>query len=322
MGLLDLDAQGWHPALLDLVGLTPDHLPALQAPGTILGTISADASRRTGLPPGLPLVAGAGDGQAAALGAALQGPHELYLNLGTAVVSGSISPTPQRSTSFRTLLGAAPKTYLLETDLKGGTFTLHWLARRWLDPHADDAKRRDLLAHLETQSATLPPGSEGLVTLPYWCGVMNPYWDDRASGLTMGWRDRHGPAHLYRSILEGIALEQRLATDALQASLGDKITRLVAVGGGAHSDLWCQILADTTGRELVRAQHAETTALGAASLAAFGVGLTDTPDALALTAPRGRTFSPGPHADAYDALYRDVYHPLYPRVRDLMAHLA
>jgi sugar (pentulose or hexulose) kinase len=71
----------------------------------------------------------------------------------------------------------------------------------------------------------------------------------------------------------------------------------------------------------VRAHHVETTALGAASLAAFGVGLTDTPDALALTAPRGHTFGPGPDAHTYDALYRDVYQPLYPRVRDLMKHL-
>jgi sugar (pentulose or hexulose) kinase len=323
MGLSDIRTGRWDPDLLALVGLSESHLPALSPPGARLGELSAWAAAQTGLPQGLPVVAGAGDGQAAALGAGLRGPHEAYLNLGTALVSGVASPRLVCDAAFRTLAGADPRTWLLETDLKGGTFTLNWLVQRWLAPGADDDQKQATLDALERDAAALPPGAQGLALLPYWCGVMNPYWDDDAAGLVLGWRDRHGPAHLYRAALEGLALEQRLHTDGVQAALGAPIQRLVLMGGGSRSDLWCQIIADATHREVQRAASPETTSLGAAILAAPLAGLhPDLDAATAAMTRRGETFSPGEHQPHYDALFEEVYRPLYPALRAPMAALA
>jgi xylulokinase len=224
--------------------------------------------------------------------------------------------------AFRTMIGAQPGTWLLETDLKGGTFTLNWLVERLIQPGATDQDKHRLLATLEAEAGGLPPGAQGLTLLPYWCGVMNPYWDDDASGVILGWRERHGRAHLYRAALEGLALEQRLHTEGVQAATAVPIERLVLMGGGSRSDLWCQVIADVTGRQVQRAGHAEATSLGAAVLAALGAGLyPDTPGALAQMTHRTDVFSPGEHAVFYGELF-DIYRGLYPALSSSMHRLA
>lgn len=379
MGLVDLANGCWAPRLLALAGLSEAQLPGLRPAGTRLGAVTPEAAEACGLPPGLPVIAGAGDGQAAALGAGIAGAGRAYLNLGTAVVAGVVADEPSTHLAFRTLTGAAPGTFLLESDLKGGTFTVDWLLQRWLgggslaapddggdgsgagegasSPAADRqatghhgregappapedrgaaasaaaaaaaaghaARRRALLARLEEEARLLPPGAEGLVLVPYWCGVMNPYWDDAASGLVLGWRGCHGPAHLYRALLEGIAFEQRLALSGIERAAGRTIEEVVVLGGGADSALWCQILADVLQKRICRAGSREATSLGAAALAAWGTGLfPDLPAAGRSMTTLGEAFVPGPDRERYARLYDEVYQPLYPSVRPLMARLS
>ena len=104
---------------------------------------------------------------------------------------------------------------------------------------------------LEQAAARIPPGAQGLMLVPYWNNVMNPYWDPKASGITIGWTGAHGREHFYRAILEGIAYEQRLVGDAMMAVTGP-FSEYVTMGGGSKSDLWCQIVADVTGIPVVR----------------------------------------------------------------------
>lgn len=322
MGLVDMNTGQWSQPVLEMAQICPSQLPDLYSPGEQIGRVTRAAAQASGLPLGLPVVAGAGDGQAAALGASLTGPQEAYLNLGTALVSGLVSPTYRVDPAFRTLFGAQPGTWLLETDLKGGTFTLNWLVERLVQPGASAQEKNRRLAQLEAEARQLPPGAEGLVLLPYWCGVMNPYWEDDASGLVLGWRERHGHAHLYRAILEGLALEQRLHSDGVQAATGVSLKRLVLMGGGSRSDLWCQILADATGRVIQRAGHPETTALGAGLLAATGVGLhRDVLEAVQQMTSRGDIFSPGEHTGFYGELFQ-IYRGLFPVLRGSMRQLA
>jgi len=121
------------------------------------------------------------------------------------------------------------------------------------------------------------------VLVPYWNSVLGPYWDVAASGIVVGWRGHHRPVHLYRAILEGIAFEQRLNISGVEAALGRSVESLVAVGGGARSDLWCQTIADVTGKPVVRSSTTEAAALGAGILAATAAGLHPTSPV-----PRGR----------------------------------
>ncbi len=324
LGLVDMATASWSPELCALARADVSMLPRLVAPATPVAPLRLDVARATGLSERLMVVAGAGDGQAAGLGAGVVDERSAYLNLGTAVVSGKPSTTYRTSRAYRTLFAAIPGAYLLETDLKGGTFSLDWLADRVLGGGAIAAgEARDaLLADLEERATAIAPGAEGLLFLPYLAGVMNPHWDDDASGALVGLRGDHGPAHFYRAILEGLALEQRLHTERVEADAG-AIETLAAVGGGARRGLFAQIVADVMGRRLTRPAAAETTALGAAILAATGAKAYDS----VLDAARGMTrvdgaVEPGANRTAYDKLYREAYSHLYDAVAPVLGKLA
>ncbi len=290
MGLVDMRKRRWAKPLLKLLNLESHQLPALVEPGAPIGVVEAGAARRLELPRGFMFYAGAGDGQAAALGAGLVSPGRAYLNLGTAVVSGVLQPDYQIDQAFRTLYAANPGQYCLETDLQGGTFTINWLFEKFLGHRT----KFENLEDLEARAPAVPAGSDGLVVLPYWCGVMNPYWNDDATGMVLGLHGGHGPEHFYRAVLEGIALEQRLHLEGVEAVTGKPSREIVVMGGGSRSELWCQILADVLGRVIVRCETPEATALGAAILAAVGHGIQELRRCRSEDDPHGPAVSAGP----------------------------
>ena len=118
----------------------------------------------------------------------------------------------------------------------------------------------------------IPIGSDGLMTLPYWSGVMNPHWNPNGRGCFIGLGGSHTPVHLYRSILEGMCLDQAQATRAVEKETGLQIEKFVAIGGGAASPLWTQMLADSTGKNVAISDTVEASALGAAMIAGYGAG--------------------------------------------------
>ncbi|MEZ4219390.1 MAG: FGGY family carbohydrate kinase [Polyangiaceae bacterium] len=318
LGLVDMRARSWATPLLHRLGLTSAQLPELVECGSELGALLPEVAERTGLEPGLPIVAGLGDGQAAGLGAGLTTGDDAYLNLGTAIVSGVLSERYQTSRAFRTLYSASSDRYFCETDLLGGTFTLNWLTRTLLQNEDSSSALREL----EAAAARLPPGADGLLLVPYWAGVMNPYWDDDARGVMLGLSGSHGPAHLHRAILEGIALEHGLHSEGVEAALGRRIRSFVVMGGGADSDLWCQILADVLARPVVRARSKEATCLGAGMLAAVHAGLQpDLVGAASTMTGRGVRFEPGPARDTYAHL-QAIHRRIYPSLRESLHALA
>ena len=130
MGLVDLAQGCFSDPLLKSCGLSPQQLPRLAPVGAIAGTLLPSVASITGLDPSTPVVVTAGDGQVAALAAQVFGLDHAYLNLGTAFVSGTVSQQLILDSAFRTMTGALPGSWLLESDLKGGTFTIDWLAPR------------------------------------------------------------------------------------------------------------------------------------------------------------------------------------------------
>ena len=170
----------------------------------------------------------------------------------------------------------------------------------------------DLLA----EAADVPPGSEGLLFLPYLTGERTPHPDPLARGAWVGLTVRHGRRHLTRSVLEGVAFGLKDSFTLIQqAGLGE-IRQVRASGGGTKSPLWRQIMADVLGAELVTVNTTEGAAYGAALLAAVGAGMfANVPEACAATIRiTGRT-EPGPNAAAYVDVY-PLYQALYPALRD------
>jgi len=219
--------------------------------------------------------------------------------------------------AFRTLAGPRPGTYVLETVLNAAAYVASWCREQFGgEPGGAD------LAALEASAARVPPGAEGLLTLPYWNAAQTPYWDPLARGAVVGWHGRHTPAHLYRSILEGVAFELRLHLERLEAATGTPVTAIRAVGGGARSRLWVQIVADVTGRPVRVCSDGEVSAEGAALLGWRWLDRGAADDGTWRgVVPAGHDVVPGPVAERYGAIAA-VQARLYPQLRDVFADLA
>jgi xylulokinase len=176
---------------------------------------------------------------------------------------------------------------------------------------------------LEAAAEMLPPGSEGLIALPYWTGALTPYWDHHARGALVGLSGIHGKSHVYRAILESLAFEQRFLTTGAEEALGEKVSRVIALGGGSRSRIWCQIVADVMQRRVEVVREPESTCLGSGILAAAAVGIHPSIEAAAAAMTgTGRWFEPDEaNIGAYDRLYT-VYRGLYPALRELFGELA
>lgn len=322
LGLMDISTQQWAPDLCSLAGVQPSQLPELAAPGTVIGELSDNVAAGLLLPPGLPVIAGAGDGQCAAIGTGGTTATSMYLNVGTAIVAGVTTPDFHWSRRYRTVLGGTGEGFLLETLQQAGTYLVTWFLENFGEP-AEDGKTSSTLAALEAAAASVPAGSDGLIALPYWNGAQTPHWNGAARGVVLGWTGSHGRAHFYRALLEGIAFDVRLGVDGIEEATGQPIREMITTGGGSRSPLWSQILADVTGRTVQICEEAETTALGAAALAAAGAGLY--PDAQTAAATMSRistSYSPRPdEARRYAQLFR-AWCELYPATKDILTRVA
>ena len=319
-GITDVEKDAWAEDLITGIGLRADQFCDTVKPGTVIGEVTAEAAEATGLPAGIPVVAGLGDGQAACLGAGVTSLDRAYLNLGTAVTGGPIETSYISDPAFRTLYAGAPNTFLLESVLRGGMATMTWFMREFGDSLETKA---DFDAY-EAAARKVGPGAAGLVLVPYWNNVMNPYWDGTASGMIVGWHWGHDREHLFRAVEEGIAYEFRLAMNGIEAASGEHIDEYVILGGGSNSSLWCQIMADVLGAAVVRAHTVEATNLGAGILGAYGVGWYDSVEAAAeAMTDVAERFEPEERAAAvYEQIFEDVYKPLYPAVREPLRRLS
>lgn len=312
LGVFDLAEHHYADVLLAEIGLDAGQFATAAAPGTVLGLVTRDAAEATGLPPDLPIVAGAGDGQAAGLGVNLLKPGRAYLNLGTAVVSGVHSADYRIGNAFRTMISADGAGYVLETSLRSGTLLCDWLSRDLFGALSTDG-----ITALEPAASALPPGADGVFILPYFLGVMTPYWDSTARGAIIGLAPHHGQAHLLRALFEGIAHEQALVTKQVAAVSGARIDEIVAIGGGARSDLWCGIIADIMNMPVLRSATLEASSLGAAIAAAVGAGWFGDFAEAAASMAGGITarFTPDPGRAAIYAWHAAHYGEIYPRLK-------
>lgn len=316
-GLFDMRNKDWADDILRFLQIGKEQLPEAFPAGTPIGSVSPIMAEETGLPLGLPVFAGLGDGQAGGLALNILEPGACYLSLGTSVVSGTYSVDFITSRNFRTMFAGSVDGYSLETVILGGTYTIDWFLESFGMGYTLEA--------LEDGVKAIPPGAEGLVLVPYWNSALNPYWDPKARGITIGWTGDHGPLHLYRAILEGIAFELRLHFEGVEAALGSSLKHLVVMGGGSRSDTWCQIIADVTGKAVHRSEVADATALGAGMICAYGAGLfTQMKDAAnAMSSGCRDTYQPNHKiTPLYSQMYTEVYKNLFPRLQPYISDLS
>ncbi|MCP3469084.1 FGGY-family carbohydrate kinase [Bradyrhizobium sp. CCGUVB1N3] len=321
-GLLDMESNVWSADILDAIGIATERLPLLTRPGVQTGEVTYTAAAITGLSVGTPVVAGGGDGQCAGTGAGVTSPGSAYINLGTAVVSGSYGRRYAYDRAFRTEKAVCDDGYIYEQCIRTGTFLVDWMAREMFA--ADPAAQQSIFKALEAEAASCPIGAGGVVVLPYWLGCMTPYWDPYARGVIAGLSGSTRRGAIYRALLEGIALEVAAQIERIVSVTGSEIRQLSAIGGGSDSDLWLQILADTSGRSVLRSTAREASSLGAAIAAAKGAGWYGTiaEASAAMTRPPAKTFQPDPKSVVRYSELRAIHADLWPRLLDWNARLA
>lgn len=266
-GIFDIHEKQWSRTILDHLGIPLSRLPQLYAPGERIGAVTQDAAELTGLKAGTPVLAAGGDGHCAGLGVSAISPGIVYLNLGTAVVAGLWSPTPELSQYWRTLVSPTGEGYLLEAVQRAGAFFVNWL----IDNFAGGRSDPGVFARLEEEARAIPVGSAGVTACTYLIGCMDPHWDENARASFTGMGPEHGMGHLYRASLEAITLEFARALEQMRQK-GLSIDRVLAIGGGAGSPLWLRMVADATGLPVIRSLSNEASALGAGISAAVGAG--------------------------------------------------
>lgn len=295
---IDLATGEWstEAAAYAETGMNRDLLSDLVDPGELLGTITGAASAATGIPSGLPVYATANDKAVEALGAGLHRDDEVFLSLGTYIAGMTVGSSAQSAGEhYWVNSGAVPGECLYESQgIRRGMWTVSWfgeLVAGW--SKSDDLnERRQLEDALSAEAALVPAGCGGLFTLLDW---LAPTEAPTRRGAMVGFDGSQGRAHLYRSILEGIALTMYGHVSAMERELGRSFSTIVVGGGGSRSDLMMQVVADVFDRPAVRTPMPDAVGLGAAICAAVGAGVhPDWETARAQLVRPGTTFAPNP----------------------------
>ena len=304
--LFDLALRDWSPEVLAALRIDPAWLPPTYEGPAVTGVVTAEAAAATGLRPGTPVVAGGGDQAANAVGVGAVAPGVVALSLGTSgvIFAATDQPLFEPAGRVHAFCHAVPGRWHLMSVMLSAAGSLRWF-RDTLAPGAG-------YAELDAWAAEVPPGSGGLLFLPYLTGERNPHPDPLARGAFVGLTVGHDRRHLARAVLEGVAFGLRDGLDLMMAAGMPAPAQIRASGGGIASLLWRQILADVLGAEIATVNTHEGAAYGAGLLAAVGAGWFPTVDAAAGELVLAQAAAvPGPDAAAYADAF-SIYRSLYP----------
>jgi len=313
--LLNVEQRDWSQVMLEACEVRREQLPDLTESTAPSTSLSAQAARLTGLPEGLPIIAGGGDQAAGAVGCGIVRPGVLSCTLGTSGVVFAHAEKFQAEPHGRlhAFCAAVPgKWHYMGVQLScAGSY-------QWFHDKLGGGRS---FRELDELAKTAPAGSEGLLFMPYLSGERTPHPDPDARGGFVGLSLRHGLEHMARAVLEGVAFGLRDGLE-LMRGLGLQPKEIVASGGGAKSPLWTSILANTFATPMVHVTSVDGAAYGAAVLAAVGTGGYDSVEAAcdAMVKPVGRV-DPDAAVATYEAFYAH-YRELYPALAETFVALA
>jgi xylulokinase len=307
--MFDVVKRQWSFEMMDALGLDRDLLPRCYESSEITGVVSKRAAELTGLAEGTPVVAGAGDQAASAVGNGIVEAGIVSCTLGTSGVvfahMEQVAYDPQGR--VHTFCHAVPQKWHVMGVTQGAGLSLQWLRNRLMPGTDYDA--------MMAEAAKAPAGSQGLYWLPYLMGERTPHLDAKARGGWIGMTASHTRADLIRAVVEGVSFSQRDALEIIEG-LGAGAASVRASGGGARSPFWRQILADVFAKPVVTLETQEGSAYGAALLAAVGTGaFASVPEACKATIRAQETIQPNAaNVETYAKAYR-TYCALYPALK-------
>ena len=295
-GFYDLRARDWSPRMLSAAGITREQLPTILEPGTQAGTVHAQAANALGIPAGIPVCVGANDQLVGAIGAGNVRPGIVSETTGTSLAL--VATTTELLDDPRVFVArhAVPGMSYAMAFTVTSAIVLKWF-RDIVAPGMDyDELRQGVL--------DIPPGCDGLTVLPHFAGTASPTYNPNVRGAFTGLTLGHTRAHLVRAIMESCACMLQECLECVTGH-GIALTSVRSMGGAANSDLWLQIKADMLNITVERPVCTDAGSLGAAMLAAAGIGrFSSIAEASETWYRPDRTFEPNP---ANYAAYRDLY---------------
>jgi len=314
--LLDVAHRRWSREMANAAGLDPACLPPLFESPDVCAVISEMGAAESGLKQGTPVVAGAGDQAAGAVGLGVVKPGAVHATIGTSGVVFAATDRPALDPQGRlhSFCHAIPGRWHVMGVTQSAGLSLRWF-RDTFGAKAGDS--RDPYERLTEEAAAVPAGCDGVLWAPYLMGERTPHLDPYARAALIGLAANHGRGHVIRAIMEGVAFSLR---DSLSifAEMNVPVERIRLGGGGGRSLLWRQIQADVFGRAVETLQAEEGAAYGAALLAGVGARVWSDADEACQQAVRvGARIEPNPTIAAImDRLY-ERYRRIYPALREI-----
>jgi xylulokinase len=321
-GFVDAKSGRIAPDLVKLGHIEPEALPPVRASHEVIGEVSRAAAAATGLAARTPVVAGCADHVASAFVAGIRQEGDLLIKFGGAgdilLATDRPRPDPRLFLDYHIV----PGLFMPNGCMACSGALLNWIVRTFGGAEADAAAAAGETPHqrLDRLAAQLPPGADGLILLPYFLGEKTPIHDPYARGTLVGLGLHHTLAHVWRAALEAVVFGFRHHVEVFE-ELGYAVDRVIASDGGARSRVWMQIAADALGRPIELLQGHPGSCLGAAYVAAVGVGALDDWDAITRFVRPAGVVEPDPStADAYHLGY-GVFRDIYPRLKALYPSL-
>ena len=318
----DYKAKEWYSDTnlkYKLSGVERNRLPKIVPPGDILGYVLPKIAAETGLPEGLPVIAGGSDKGCETLGVGCLDESFASISLGT---TATIQTTTNRYYEAIRFLppypAVIPGCYNPEVQIFRGYWLISWFKKEFSQKEVLEAEKKKMAPEelLNNLLDEVPPGCHGLVLHPMWSpGILTP----KAKGAVVGFGDVHTRIHLYRAIIEGIAFSLLEGLHKIEKKSGKKIKAISVSGGGSQSDVICQITADIFNLPVKRIHTYEASGLGAAIIGMVGTGAYSSfNEAIEKMIHYEDIFQPRlDNVMIYNALYKDVFLRIYPRLKGI-----
>jgi len=326
-GVFDLKGLDWSEEACNMLGIPIETMPERLVPSDeVVGEITETAAGKTGLKEGTPVIAGGIDAPMSALSAGAFAEGDNVAMMGTSTCWGIIHEgegLTKELVSMPHVANSEEKIYTWGGSATTGAL-VNWFKEQFGKVEEDLAESTDLSPFevLDAQAAKISPGSDGLLALPYFKGERSPIWDPKASGTLIGLSLYHTKPHVFRALLESAAYSLRHNID-----IGEKVgiplkEETSVVGGVSKSDLWTQIIADVTGREIVVPAGGVGAPFGDALLAGVATGVIEDYSRVENWITRDKVVSPSEHnTEIYDGYY-ELYLKLYEKSSSIMHELA
>ncbi len=326
MQLLDVPNRCWSDEVLEKLDIDKSLLAKVYESCEITGYITKEAAEVTGLKEGTPVVGGAGDNAAAAVGTGIVSDGKAFTTIGTSGVVFAHTSNLQIDPKGRvhTFCCAVPGCWHIMGVTQAACLSLKWFRDNFCNSEIEQAKKAGLSEYyiMDNEALEIPVGSDKLIYLPYLMGERTPHLDPDVRGTFFGISAMHTRAHFIRAVMEGVAYSLRDCKNII-SEMGTEISDMMACGGGGTSPLWRSMLADLYNCPVKTVSCKEGPALGVAILAFVGTGVYETVEkACDRMIKADKTQLPDEKASSEYEKYYQLYQKLYYSIKDNCKELA